>query len=481
MITDSGYSEGGASNRKKTLKSWNPISLSSKSDINYNLSKLRNRSRDLVMNSPIGSAVIETCAIYTIGRGLKLFPRINAEILGMTQEEAREWNHRTASEFELWAMNPETDWNKRNNFYDLQWIAFESYLIDGDSFLLFRRQRPSIRNPYTLRLQLLEGNRVCNPYESIYTSGNVSYADNGNRIIDGVELDSNGRQIAYWIASSVPGDYVDSALPRWTRVKAIGDLTGFRNILQISHDIRADQLRGVPILAPVIETLKQISRYTSAELDSAVVRSYYSVFFTQMLDGSQMDLNSLRSEGAEPLDVSEMKLGSGTIAALPAGVDVKSLDSSRQSAFPSFVTELIKQIGASLSIPFEVLMHSFNSSYSASRAALLQAWDHFSARRAWFVRDFLRPVYETWLNEAILQGRIIAPGFFDDPLTRAAYESADWYGSRMLLLDPKKELEATKMKIEMGLSTRQHETAELMGTDFEKNVEQLRYENSLFE
>ena len=482
MILNSGYSEGGASNRKKTLKSWNPVSLSSKSDINRNLYKLRNRSRDLVMNSPIGSAVISTIAQYCIGRGLKLFPQINSEILGISQDEAREWNRRTAEEFNLWAMNPETDWNKRNNFYDLQWIAFESYLIDGDSFLLFRRQRPSIRNPYTLRLQLLEGNRICNPNDSSFITGGIAYAPNGNRIIDGVELDSSGRQIAYWIASSVPNDVYDvPEIVQWSRVKAIGDLTGFRNILQISHDIRADQIRGVPILAPVIETLKQIARYTSAELDSAVVRSYYSVFFTQMLDGSQMDLNSLREEISEPLDVSEMRLGSGTLAALPAGVDVKSLDSSRQSSFPAFVTELIKQIGASLSIPFEVLMHTFNSSYSASRAALLQAWDHFSARREWFVRDFLQPVYETWLVEAISQNRIIAPRFFDDPLIRSAYEKCDWHGTRMALLDSKKELEAAKLKIELGLSTRQKEAAEIMGTDFDSNVEQLKYENGILD
>ena len=479
MIKISGYSEGGASVRKKNLKAWNPISLSSKSDINLNLSRLRNRSRDLAMNSPIGAAVIESVAMYCIGRGLKLFPRIDFKTLGISQEAAREWNRRTAAEFELWAMNPDTDWNKRNNFYDLQWISFISYLIDGDSFVLFKRQHPTNRNPYTLRIQLLEANRICTPNSNLYSSGNIILGENGNRIIDGVELDKNGQQIAYWIASNVLGDTNDSQITRWNRVNAIGELTGFRNILQISHDIRADQIRGVPFLAPVIETIKQISRYTVAELDSAVIRSYYSVFFTQMLDGSQMDLNRLENEQASSLDVSEMRLGSGTIAALPAGVDVKSLDSSRQTAFSGFVTELIKQIGASLSIPFEVLMHTFNSSYSASRAALLQAWDHFRARREWFIRDFLRPIYEIWLSEAILQGRISATGYFDDPLIRAAWESADWHGTRMSLLDSKKELEATKMKIEMGLSTRQRESAEIMGTDFIENIEELEYENTL--
>ena len=434
------------------------------------------------MNSPIGSAVISTIAQYCIGRGLKLFPQINGEILGLNQEESRRWNRRTADEFHLWAMNPESDWNRRNNFYDLQWIAFVSYLIDGDSFLVFRRQRPSIRNPYTLRIQLLEGNRICNPNDSSFSTGGIAYAPNGNRIIDGVELDESGRQIAFWIASSVPNDRYDAPMrTEWNRVKAIGDKSGMKNILQISHDIRADQIRGVPILAPVIETIKQIARYTSAELDSAVVRSYYSVFFTQFSDGAQMDLNGLESESREELDVSEMKLGSGTIAALPVGVDVKSLDSSRQSSFPGFVNELIKQIGASLNLPFEVLMHTFNSRYSASRAALLQAWDHFSARREWFIRDFLQPVYETWLVEAISQNRIIAPRFFDDPLIRSAYEKCDWHGTRMSLLDSKKELEATKMKIELGLSTRQREAAEIMGADFDSNVEQLKYEEGILD
>ena len=434
------------------------------------------------MNSPIGSAVISTIAQYCIGRGLKLFPQINGEILNLNQEDCRIWNRKTAEEFNLWAMNPETDWNRRNNFYDLQWIAFISYLIDGDCFLLFKRQRPSIRNPYTLRIQLLEGNRICNPNETSYSSGTVMYAENGNRIIDGVELDETGRQIAFWIASNVPQDLYDAPDKlQWSRVKAIGDRTGSRNILQISHDIRSDQIRGVPILAPVIETIKQIARYTSAELDSAVVRSYYSVFFTQLSDGAQMDLNAIGTESTETLDVSEMKLGSGTIAALPSGVDVKSLDSSRQSSFPGFVTELIKQIGASINVPFEVLMHTFNSSYSASRAALLQAWDHFSARREWFVRDFLQPTYETWLVEAISQGRINAPGFFDDPLIRAAYEKCDWHGTRMSLLDSKKELEATKLKIDLGLSTRQREAAEIMGADFDSNVEQLKYEEEILD
>lgn len=42
-------------------------------------------------------------------------------------------------------------------------------------------------------------------------------------------------------------------------------------------------------------------------------------------------------------------------------------------------------------------------------------------RREWFANDFCKPIYEIWLSEAVALGRIQAPGFFSDPLIRAAW------------------------------------------------------------
>ena len=42
----------------------------------------------------------------------------------------------------------------------------------------------------------------------------------------------------------------------WTRVQARGDRTGRRNILHIMQRERAGQVRGVPVLAPVLESLE---------------------------------------------------------------------------------------------------------------------------------------------------------------------------------------------------------------------------------
>ena len=85
-----------------------------------------------------------------------------------------------------------------------------------------------------------------------------------------MEIDAEGAIEAYWISNKVPGDLVEAAqMSEWVHVKAFGDLSGMPNIVQICHDVRSEQYRGVPYLAPVIETLKQVSRYTSAELTAA--------------------------------------------------------------------------------------------------------------------------------------------------------------------------------------------------------------------
>ena len=98
---------------------------------------------------------------------------------------------------------------------------------------------------------------------------------------------------------------------------------------------------------------------------------------------------------------------------LNPGEKIEIADAKRPSSnFDAFVTSLAKYVGAALEIPMEVLMKSFMSSYSASRAALLEAWKAFRMKRAWIAADFCQPVYELFLSEAIAKGRLHAPGFF---------------------------------------------------------------------
>ena len=485
-IINSGYSGGGASQSKNTLKTWTPTHYSAKEDIDKNLSTLRARAHDLAINSPVGAAAINSQSTNVIGVGLKLFPRIKCNVLGVTPEYAREWSRKVKREFELWASSPlNCDFLRRNNFYELQRIAFISYLTEGDCFNIFRRRLPTTFNPYSLRLQLIDAQRVSNPM----TSGNFAAINSvemqklgsNNRIVNGIEVDKDGAQVAIWISNRI-WDEPTSLTPelKWQRVRWYGQNTGIRNILHICADVRPDQFRGVPLLAPVIETLKQISRYGDAELTSAIIKSFFSIFFVQPLSNLEISnvLGERDDEGRPIVDVSEYKLGPATMAALPKGVDVKAVDSSNaQATFDPFMSAFLKQAGAALNLPYEVLLKNFTASYSASRAALLQAADEFRVRRAAFVSDFCQPVYEQFLAEAIAIGRIDAPGFFDDPIKKAAWSAAEWFNEKTAFLDPVKEVEGVRLRIALGLTTREKEAAELCGVDFWENLSVLAEES----
>ena len=487
-IKNSGYSDGGASREKNTLKTWMPKHYSAKEDIDRNLATLRNRAHDLAINSPIGSAAINAQSTNVIGVGLKLFPRIKAKTLGLTPEQAREWSRKTKQEFDLWAKSAlACDFLRRNNFYELQRISFVSYLVDGDNFCLFRRRQPTSFNPYSLRLQLIDAQRVSNPmtqggFASI-SGVEMQKLHGKNRIINGIEVDGEGAQVAIWISNRIWNE--PTALTpelKWQRVRWYGRDTGERNLLHICADVRPDQFRGVPLLAPVIESLKQISRYADAELTSAIIKSFFSIFFTQPLSNWELAnmLGETDDDGKPIVDVSEYRLGPATMAALPKGVDVKAIDSTNaQSTFEAFIGAFAKQIGAATNIPYEVLLKNFTASYSASRAALLQAADEFRQRKGWFVADFCAPVYEQWLAEAVALGRIDAPGFFDDPTKRAAWCAADWFNEQSHFLDPIKETQAMILRLQAGLSTYSAEIANATGQDFDDVIETLAQERKL--
>ena len=103
----------------------------------------------------------------------------------------------------------------------------------------------------------------------------------------------------------------------------------------------------------------------------------------------------------------------------------------------------------------------------------------FRMRRDWISSSFCKPVYEAWLTEAILKGRIDAPGFFDDPLIRAAWCGSEWYGDAQGQLDPLKEVNAAKIRVEEGFSTREREAAELTGMKFENIVAIRKHEEAM--
>ena len=204
-FTDSGYDESGASRTKNSMKGWLARSLTPQEDIDRNLPTLRQRSRSLYMSAPLAVSAIKTNRTNVIGEGLRLKSTVDADFLGMSPEAAAQWQRTAEREFALWAASKHCDATRVNNFYEIQQTACLSWLMNGDACVLLEYEKPRRDMPYGLRLHLIESDRVSTPYSGGH---NVNlYAtnpDNGNRIFNGVEVDSGNRVVAYHICSTYP-------------------------------------------------------------------------------------------------------------------------------------------------------------------------------------------------------------------------------------------------------------------------------------
>lgn len=490
-----GYSEAGASTKRRALRGFIPSSSSPNEDINLNNMTLRQRSRMLYMAAPVATSAINTNRTKVVGVGLMLSPTVDRDYLGLSQEAAIKWQRNALKEFQLWASKKQNcDALGINNFNAIQQLAMKSWLLSGDVFAVIKRYDKTPLNPYTLRLHVIEADRICTPTE--YTSGILAPGIEGtipegkpgagHKVYDGVEVDDNGQIVAYHICSEYPQQAL-LGKATWTRVMAYGSKTGQPNILQVMESERPDQYRGVPYLAQVIEPLLQMRRYTESELMAAIVQSFFTAWIETEADVSEIPINEVGAgdipdelPGVNGISESEneYEMGPGTVTTLKPGEKIQFGNPNIPTAgFETFMKALTKQIGAALEIPYDVLVKEFNSSYSASRGALLEAWEAFKMRRAWFVEDFCQPVYELWLAEAVALGRVKAPGFFDDPATRAAWCGAKWIGPVQGQLDPLKEANAAVVHIQNGLKTRKQVTTELSGGDWDTNIDILADEN----
>ncbi len=472
-IRNSGYSHHGASRGKTSLLQWVSASKSPHEDISENLPLLRERSRDLYAGGgPLGRGAIDRLTLNAIGSGLKLNVRIDPELLNMAEDEARKWASRAEAEFDYWASLKDCDFCRQLNFYELQVSAFRALLLDGECLAMLRYGW-DYGHVYTTQVMLIESDRLATP----------PVKPSGAMIDEGVELDSYGRPCAYWIANRHPDSEMTNQ-PRLQYSRVPLYTSNHRNIIHLINPERISQHRGVPYLAPVIEQLKQLGRYTDAELMAAVVSGMYAIFFEHEPRGegvigeeeyaSEEGLGE--SSGMELPTQGEMY---GAIMDLPEGVKPVGVSPNRPNVtFDSFVQSLVRQIGGCLGIPAELLFLNFTASYSASRGALLEAWKLFRYWREWFASNFCQPIYEEWLMEAITKGRIKASGYHDE-FTRKLYAWASWTGPSQGQLDPVKEVNASILKVQHGFSTYQRETSELTGEDFDLNMKALKRERSL--
>jgi lambda family phage portal protein len=490
-ILNSGLSNGAAVLDNASLANWNWWGGSSDDDITQHLSVVRQRCRDLALNEPIVASIVNTLVTNVVGRGIIPDPAIDKEYLGLSDEQATKLQKDILRHWEYFAESTECDIRRRDDFYNLQQLAFRSAIESGDVFAALVYQERAGSN-IDLRIQLIEADCIDNP--NLYPANDYKDKD----VFGGVEVDEYGAVVAYYVATQHPLSRRKHGLTEWVRVPAYGEETGRRNILHIMRSQRPGQRRGISILAPVVVASKILSRYQSAALQAALVQTLLTaVIKTQSPQSAVGEFNAMMTPpaGVDPITNLEDRLnfyaddhnapftnmGPGTVSFLSPGDDVQLLSPGHPtSQYDAFVQAKLREIGAATGVPVEMLEMNFNTSFSASRAAM----NMFSANKKmlqdWFVYDFCKPVYDEFLTYLAAKGVLNMPGFFSDPLAKQAYCAATWAGPAELQIDPRQEAQAYAAQIALG-ATSYSEVAKKYGSDFMQNIALLTEEQKLLD
>lgn len=441
---------------------------SPESDVITDLPALRAASREAERNHPVGTAAIGTTVSHSVGSGLSCNPAINAAFLRLTEQQQKAWQQDVAMRFGHWASSKDCDLGRRQTFYEIQDLVLRTVCCSGDTLVVTPMVERRGQVGRHLALQTIEADRISNP-------NNTS---NTPTLTEGVECaPDTGEAVAFHVCSRHPGDFTTGGVRTWERIAARGESSGRLNALHVYRMLRPDLRRGVPILGPVLEPLRQLSRFAQAELDAAVNSALFALFAE--MDSKAFDETFTEESKGQLVERAAKWSGeieSGQVMNLLPGEKVTSPTPGRPNpAFDPFFRSCVQQIGMAIGMPSEVLLMSYTSSYSAARAALLMAWRMFMGWREFLRVNFCQPVYDLWLSEEIAAGRIAAPGFFSDHVVRAAWSGAHWVGDGPGSIDPEKEVNAAKERVALGISTLQAESQAFDGVDWEvKHAQTVR-------
>nr|WP_246347011.1 phage portal protein [Sphingomonas jinjuensis] len=471
----------GAQPDRSARRGWFARARSANADTLPNAERLRAEQRDAAMNQPIATAAINRKTTFVIGTGLMAIPAVNGAALGLSDDEQEEWEQRIASDYDAYMASKDVDAARQATGYGVQSIIERGAMTSGD--ILALRVMPTSQPGRVIETawKLVEADRLRNPRQ--VQDGAVD-ARTGNRIIGGVELDAFDAPVAYHILRQHPGDLQVNAAANQEpeRIEAWDRALDLPRVVHVYKKERPEQVRGVGMLATVLEPLKMVSDLSDAELFAAVMSAMIAVVYkspgaTPMPEPDYGDETGVASgdEAAVAYDIpppaNQYRFESGSVMEIDseAEVDIKS-PGRPNSAFDPFFQAVVRQIGAATGIPAGVLMLMFNSSYTASKAELEALYLEVRAERAWFGGDWCAPTFVCFIAEKVARGDYVMPGFFRDPAVRAAWTGVDWRGDGKITLNPAQEANGYKIRQDNGWQTGEEITAELTGGSYRENI-----------
>jgi lambda family phage portal protein len=460
----------GASLSDPDLSTWSTRNPSPQSAIASDRDNLAARIHDLARNDGWASGGVARIVDSIIGSGWRLASKPNAKALGISEDDAFELADQFEAHWKLWAddVDASCDASGRLNWGGLLALGFRHRIWDGEAIAHLDWIDRSYA--YSTAVQVIHPDRLSNPNGGADTT----------YLRSGVALDRRGAPQGYWFRASHPGEAAlnDIRDYRWEFVARRTDW-GRPQVVHAFEPEAAGQFRGVSPLAPILKKIRMIGRYDEAELQAAILNAVLAAFVTSPFDHEQLaeamgagEVSNYQQCRLDFHKEAPISLPGVKVNFLSPGEDVKLTNPNHpNSVFEAYERAVLRNIATAIGVSYEQLSMDWSQvNYSSARAALIEIWRGFTARKDNFAFQYAQPIYAAVLEEAIDKGDIRlpkgAPNFYQG---KTAYCQADWIGPGRGWVDPYKEAQAAEKRLQIGVSTDEREAAE-QGMDWKENL-----------
>jgi lambda family phage portal protein len=306
--------------------------------------------------------------------------------------------------------------------------AVRTLVVSGDAFThMIIRDRQ-------LRLKLLNSEQVWRPLTRI--------EPNGHRIFAGVEVNPDGRRVAYWTLPQQP-DLPWAIYPLPERISA-------DDMLHVFTAQFPGAVRGLSWLTPIAARLLELDKLEDAILARMNVAALFSGFIRD-LDGTT---GIVAETQIGHTGKNELSMEPGTLRVLPPGTDIV-FPQNLPDIGPAdgFLRHILRSIASGGGVPSSLLTGDLSDvNYSSSRLGLEQ-FKRAVARvqKSHLVAQLLQPVWERFVTVEILSGRLAARDFEQNPEN---YYSVEFRWPGWASLDPVKDAQADDLALRNHLKSR---------------------------
>jgi len=422
-----------------------PRRSSAANDVAPDRHELIYRSRDLIRNNVLAQAILKTQTDFLCSNGFR--PVTTAAL----DDAWIAWGR-------VCAVNGYSGWD------DIYRDIIGAQVSDGEVIVSLPRVDGR------LCVELIEADRIARR--------------NTGTCIDGVEF-AIGREVGYWIAPVVDGVY-DMDNPVYMPRIINGEIATI--LLRRPDVMRPGQVHQVPLLTSCTQVLTDIDDLSDASLKRAIALSLVAAFIetdnpnaiagTLGALGSANDMSDKENalESGEPAIIGDIE--SGAITTLPWGSKVTTLSPGGSQDVIELFKFFIRQLGAPLAMPLELLLKDFSdTSYSSGRLSYDMA---YRARDRWNdgnANVFVRPLFERVVRDARI------PDVNGEELEWLV-QGVRFVGGYNVDIDPYKTAQAQGERIAVGVSTAELEAKSRGGSYYDivvSRAEMLRIEKEVAE